>query len=69
MELNRRTMEEEFNNLMMRFRPVYHSEPGYQMGIKYIKGLLGQSIRKNGWQLAEYLGFTQKASDLRFPDI
>jgi SRSO17 transposase len=58
MEIKDREIETEFNNLVMRFGKEYTSESGYQMGIKYIKGLLGTSVRKNGWQMAEYLGET-----------
>lgn len=58
MEINTRAMETMFDNAMMRFGPAYTSEPGYQMGVKYIQGLLGTAERKNGWQLAEYLGAT-----------
>jgi SRSO17 transposase len=31
------------------------SEPR-QRGVRYIQGLLGDTERKNGWQLADYLG-------------
>ena len=56
MEINRREYEEEFNNLSMRLSKIFASESSYQNMQKYIKGLLGSAERKNGWQMAEYLG-------------
>ena len=58
MEITTRDFDTEYNNQMNRFGTVFFSEPGYQMFIRYVKGLLGTSARKNGWQLAEYLGET-----------
>lgn len=58
MEIRSGEMEAEFNNLMIRFGKVYASEAGFQMGRKYVKGLMGTVARKNGWQLSEYLGET-----------
>jgi len=58
MEIKQREVEEEFNNLMQRLASRYASEAGYKMGEKYIRGLLGTAERKNGWQLAEYVGET-----------
>ena len=56
MEINRIEYETEFNNLAMRLSKVFASEPSFQNMQKYIKGLLGSAERKNGWQMAEYLG-------------
>jgi len=56
MEIKRREYETEFNKLSMRLGKVFASEPSYQNMQKYIKGLLGSAERKNGWQMAEYLG-------------
>ena len=58
MEISNREISTEFNNLMLRFGPVYASEPGFQMGINYVRALLGKTARKNGWQMAEYMGET-----------
>ena len=35
---------------------VTASEPGFQNMQNYIRGLLGNAKRKNGWQLSEYVG-------------
>jgi len=56
MEIKQREEEVEFNSLMQRLAGKYASEAGFQMGQKYIRGLLGTAERKNGWQLAEYVG-------------
>jgi len=58
MEIKYREIWREFNKLMERTSKVYANDIGYQMGQKYIKGLLGSVERKNGWQLSEYLGET-----------
>ena len=46
----------EFNNLISRIAPIFSSEPGVKNAKNYLKGLMGPAERKNGWQLAEYLG-------------
>ena len=56
MELGTRDIEREFNEMMMRIADVFPSTAGFNTAQKYIKGLLGPVERKNGWQLAEYLG-------------
>ena len=56
MNITNREMESKFNELMMRFGPVYSNERGYQMFIKYVKGLMSSAERKNGWQLSEVMG-------------
>lgn len=56
MEVNKREIDQEFNNLMYRLAPVFSGEPAFKNAQKYIKGLLGPVERKNGWQMAEYLG-------------
>jgi SRSO17 transposase len=58
MEIKNREMEQEYNNLMYRLGPVFSNEPGFTNAKNYIKGLLGDVERKNGWQLSEYLGET-----------
>jgi SRSO17 transposase len=55
-EINDREIEKEYNDLIGRLRTAFASESGFRMAQNYIKGLLGTSERKNGWQLAEYLG-------------
>jgi len=56
MEINKREIDQEFNNLMQRLAPVFSRERAFINAQKYIKGLLGPVERKNGWQMAEYLG-------------
>ena len=55
-EINRNEYTNEFNKLMLRFANIFPSEPGYQKMQKYLRGLLGNAERKNGWQMAEYIG-------------
>jgi SRSO17 transposase len=55
-EINDREIEREYNDLIGRLGTVFASESGFRMAQNYIKGLLGTAERKNGWQLAEYLG-------------
>ena len=49
-------INEEFNRLMNRLSNVVASGPGYRNMQNYIRGLLGNAERKNGWQLSEYVG-------------
>jgi len=56
MEISRREYEAEFNSLAMKLGTVFANEAGYQNMQKYLRGLLGSSERKNGWQMSEYLG-------------
>jgi SRSO17 transposase len=56
MEINTKETEAEFNKLMHMLGPVFASDPGFRNARNYIKGLLGPVERKNGWQMAEYLG-------------
>jgi SRSO17 transposase len=55
-EAYKNEVETEFAEVMRRLKRVFPSNPGFQTAQKYIKGLLGTADRKNGWQLAEYLG-------------
>jgi len=56
MEINMKDINSEYNNLLSRLGPAFASDPGYRNAQLYIEGLLGTAERKNGWQLAEYLG-------------
>ena len=56
MEISTKELNSEFNNLLYRLGPAFVSDPGYRNAQMYIQGLLGNAERKNGWQLAEYLG-------------
>jgi SRSO17 transposase len=57
-EITNKTIENEYLGLMNRISSVFGKELGFKNGQKYIKGLLGTMERKNGWQMAEYLGET-----------
>jgi len=56
MEYRQREVQEEFNRLTQRLSVVFPSELGFKNMQKYLRGLLGDSERKNGWQMSEYLG-------------
>ena len=56
MEINIGNVSNEFNRLMYRLSDVVASEPGFQNMQNYLRGLLGNAERKNGWQLSEYVG-------------
>jgi len=56
MEIDMKDINTEYNNLFYRLGPAFASEPGFKNAQMYIQGLLGNAERKNGWQLAEYLG-------------
>ena len=58
MEADRREYESEYNRMTYRLGKVFANELGFQNMQKYLRGLLGTAERKNGWQLAEYLGET-----------
>jgi len=55
-EVNRKDCMIEFNDMVFGFGKLFPNEAGYQNMIKYLRGLLGSSERKNGWQLSEYVG-------------
>jgi len=56
MEINQQEYEAEFMSLSLRLGEEFASECGFQNMRNYLRGLLGSAERKNGWQLAEYLG-------------
>lgn len=56
MEMERRTLEGEYNRLMTQIGVAFRNDAGFRNGINYVKGLLGPAERKNGWQISEYLG-------------
>lgn len=56
MEIKNREEESEINKLTNRLGEIFANEAGLQKMQNYLKGLLGKVERKNGWQLAEYLG-------------
>ena len=58
MEINQRDVTTEFNNLMNRLGDTVPSEAGFRNLQNYLRGLLGNANRKNGWQMSEYVGAT-----------
>ena len=58
LKMNTEAYEIEYNILMTRIKDVFAGSSGFNTAQSYIRGLLGSSNRKNGWQLAEHLGKT-----------
>jgi len=56
MEIKKREVEEENNKLMNRISGIFAGEQGFVNAQKYMKGLLSDAERKNGWQIAENQG-------------
>jgi len=56
MEIKEREIETEYNKLMNKIAPIFYGELGFRNACNYMRGLLGTAERKNGWQMAEYLG-------------
>ena len=51
-------IEQEYIELMNRISGIFANELGHRNAENYVKGLLGSSERKNGWQLSEKIGET-----------
>ena len=56
MDITQFKTNEEFNKLMHHISGVVPSEAGFRNMQNYLRGLLGNSERKNGWQMSEYIG-------------
>ncbi|MCL2775996.1 MAG: IS701 family transposase [Oscillospiraceae bacterium] len=56
MEITNREVEEAYNKMMSRISGVFAGEQGFVNAQKYMKGLLSEAKRKNGWQIAENQG-------------
>jgi len=56
MDIESNKYEEEFDKITVRLGKEFANELGFANMRKYLRGLLGSSERKNGWQLSEYLG-------------
>ena len=56
MEINNREIEAEYNKIMNRISGIFYGELGFGNAQKYMKGLLSEAERKNGWQIAEKQG-------------
>ena len=58
MEFGRKEVQDEFINLENKLGEVFPNEAGFQNMRNYLRGLLGNVERKNGWQMSEYVGET-----------
>jgi SRSO17 transposase len=58
MEFNVKEIDDEYLALMYRIGKVIPRESTFQQADKYIRGLMSQTERKNGWQLSEYIGYS-----------
>ncbi|HVE74694.1 MAG TPA: IS701 family transposase [Mycobacteriales bacterium] len=47
----------EIETVVARLRPRFRRRAAHQHAAAYLRGLLGEVERKNGWQLAEYAGY------------
>jgi len=56
MEITNREVESEYIKLMNRISGVFYGGLGMMNAQKYMKGLLSDAERKNGWQIAENQG-------------
>ena len=56
--LKKAEIEQKYDELMKRIGKIFANESGFRNARKYIKGLLGSAMRKNGWQLSEKIGET-----------
>ena len=56
MEITNREVESEYIKLMNRISGVFYGGLGMMNAKKYMKGLLSDAERKNGWQIAENQG-------------
>jgi SRSO17 transposase len=66
MDIRAEEYEQEYNELMERLKGVFASVSGFETAQSYARGLLGSAERKNGWQMAEYLGKTTPYSLQQF---
>ena len=62
----RTCFQKEKERLMDAIYKIFASKSGREMALSYILGLLGPAERKNGWQLAESLGFQTPYSIQQF---
>ncbi len=56
MEMGSSEVQYEFISLMNKMGGIFASECGFVNIQNYLRGLLGNAERKNGWQLSEYAG-------------
>jgi SRSO17 transposase len=56
MELENRAVEDRFAELANKLKKEFANGAGFMNMQNYLRGLLGDSERKNGWQLSEYVG-------------
>ena len=58
MEFGQKEVQDEFVDLENKLEEVFPNEAGFQNMGNYLRGLLGNVERKNGWQMSEYVGET-----------
>jgi SRSO17 transposase len=55
--LQAQAADAEIETVVARLRPRFRRRAAHQHAAAYLRGLLGEVERKNGWQLAEYAGY------------
>src|SRR5438045_974048 len=55
--LQARAADRELDAVAARLRPRFRRRTAHRHAGAYLRGLLGEVERKNGWQLAEYAGY------------
>jgi SRSO17 transposase len=55
--LQAQAADAEIETVVARLRPRFRRRAAHQHAEAYLRGLLGEVERKNGWQLAEYAGY------------
>jgi len=55
--LQAQAADADIETVVARLRPRFRRRAAHQHAAAYLRGLLGEVERKNGWQLAEYAGY------------
>ena len=66
--LRARVADAELDAVTARLRPRFRRRAAHQHAGAYLRGLLGDVERKNGWQLAEYAGYSHPRTIQRVLD-
>ena len=66
--LRARAADAEIDAVAARLRPRFRRRAAHHHAGSYLRGLLGEVERKNGWQLAEYAGYAQPRTIQRVLD-
>nr|WP_232370072.1 hypothetical protein [Xenorhabdus lircayensis] len=59
--------EQELLSLHIRLAPLFHHPGPQQRSLAYLRGLLSDVERKNGWQLAEWISEFLETNSLIIP--